>query len=282
MKARSILIAALLAASATPLRPQVAADDSIAAATRAAGARHASPRAILWVGAGALDDAEARRFLAALDTGIAALERLLGRTLDRAHYDEDTIQVFVATGVGVSHVYGGYAHPRHTKPYLFLDAARVRAGEAPYLHEATHLLVRRFGSHSLREGVASWAESEVIASGVGVGTGLFGSGAPDEFDARVRSLVDSLAAPEVLAAVGRGGAADPAVTSPGRPRVRSAYYLLSQSFAAHLVRTLGTATTLRLYEEAASDDVYRAVTGRTLAELKDGWLAAVRGAGAAR
>lgn len=276
MLARLVLSAVVLAAVVSPLRAQVAADDSIASATRGAGTRHASARAVLWVGAGALSATESARFLAALDTGVATLERLLGRTLDRAHYDEDTIQVFVAEGVGVSHVYGGYSHPRHTKPYLYLDAAKVRAGEAPYLHEATHLLVRGFGSHSLREGVASWAESEVIASGVGVGTGLFGSGAPAEVDARAAMLVDSLAAPEVLAAIGRGGPADQQVTSPRRPRVRAAYYLLSQSFAQYLVRTLGLPTTLRLYEEATTDGAYPEITGRTLETLKSEWTAAIR------
>jgi hypothetical protein len=277
MLARLVLTASLLVISTSaPLRSQVAVDDSVAAATRTAGLRLAGSRAVLWVGPGALDAAESARFLAALDTGIAALERLLGRTLDRAHYGEDTIQVFVAEGVGVSHVYGGYAHPRHDKPYLYLDAARVRAGEAPYLHEATHLLVRRFGSHSLREGVASWAESEVIATGVGIGTGLFGSGAPDQVDARAAALVDSLPAPEVLAAIGRGGMADPAVTSPRRPRVRAAYYLLSQSFAQYLVRTLGAGTTLRLYEEATRDDTYLDVAGMSLDSLKDGWLRSLR------
>lgn len=263
----------------TPSSPaaQAAADDSIATAVRRAATRHDTRRAVLWVHANALPADQLAKFAAALDTGIAELERLLGRTLDRAHYAEDTIHVFVADGIGVSHVYGGYSHPRFDRPYLYLDAARVRAGEAPYLHEATHLLVWKFGSHSLREGIASWAESEVLARGVGVGSGLFGSGSPAAIDQRAKDLLDAPAREEVLPVIGRAGLADRRLTSPERPRIRSAYYTMSQSFAQYLVRTFGIPTALRLYEEVTTDEAYEAITGKPLERLKEEWLAALRG-----
>ena len=120
-----------LAIPAAPVAAQVPADDSIAAAVRRDGMRHAGAHAVVWVARGSLTEDESTRYAAAVDAALASAKRTLGRDLDRAHYDEDTVQVFVSPAVSISHVYGGYDHPRHRKPYLYLDPAKLRSGDAP-------------------------------------------------------------------------------------------------------------------------------------------------------
>ena len=282
---------ALVAARTTPVRAQgmrlagasvapVVADDSIASALRAGVAqgtavRFAEGHAVLWIAGGALTDEQAGAFAASVDRGLTRLSALLGRSLDRAHYDEDTLQLFIADGIGVSHVYGGYSHASHRRPYLYLDAARVRRGDAPYLHEATHILAWQFGSHSLREGIASWAEAVLIGEGVSSSTGLFGMGSRTVADRRARELVHDTALAHVVLAIGRAGMPDPGITSPASPRTRESYYVMSQSFASFLIEHIGIAGTLALHEAAGTDEAYQRTTGHPLERWRGDWLAAL-------
>lgn len=277
--ALSLLLAMLrpTAARAQPAAARgTAGDDSVATRLRAAVAPIETPRARLWVEPGALTDAQARDFAARFTVGVDAIERTLGRTLDRARYGTDRIDVFVAGGIGASHVYGGYAHMRHAKPWLYLDAARVRTGAAPYLHETTHLVAWRFGSHSLREGLASWVESTVSARGEGEHSQLFGVRDVASADRLAVAAVATVDGEAALRAVGRPGGADATITA-GPPEARAAYYVLSQSFVRHLVERVGLPTTLALME-SDSADAYERLTSRPLDAWRADWLAAI-GAG---
>ncbi|MGZ8469423.1 MAG: hypothetical protein ACXW61_08020 [Gemmatirosa sp.] len=278
LHAIALALPLLLPAAARAQRPvaQVAAaDDSVAAHVRRVATPIETPRARLWVEPGALTAEQARSFAAQFTVGVEAVERTLGRTLDRARYGTDRIEVFVADGVGASHVYGGYAHMRHAKPWLYLDAARVRADAAPYLHETTHLVAWRSGSHSLREGLASWVESTVSARGEGEHSQLFGVSDLASADELAHRALATPAGERALAAIGRPGPAD-AITA-GRPDERAAYYVLSQSFARHLVERVGLPTTLQLMEADAAD-AYGRLTGQSLDRWRASWLAAL-GAG---
>ena len=254
---------------------QVAADDSTAAAIRRDGLRIETPRAVVWVGPGALTEAEAAAFAERLESGLAAIESLIGHGLDSARYGGTRVEAFVGAGVGISHVYGSYDHMKHARPWLFLDAEKVRSGEAPYLHEATHLLAWKFGSHSLREGFASWVEAEIRSRTAGGGAAIFGATSPAEVDADARARLELSAASEVVPWIGRTGFAPASVTTPRRPKIRATYYVLSQSFAQHLIREIGIADFLRVY---ASDDPERELerlSGTSLSTWKDRWRAAL-------
>lgn len=270
------LLAAALVLPATPAIAQVASDDAIVETIRTSGTRIETPTAVLWVGANTLNEAEAQAFAAALDRGVTAIAGLIGSRLDSAHYGSSRIEVFVGNGIGVSHVYGSYRHMRYNLPYLFLDAEKVRAGEAPYLHEATHLLSWRFGSHSLREGFASWVESRIIADGGASTSGLFGASSPEAVDQQARERIDGPGAEEVLPFIGKNGFADQRVTSPERPRVRAAYYLLSQSFVQHLIREIGLPVFLAVYSSEDPETQLLKTTQRDLAAWKNQWLDALR------
>ena len=274
--------AAALSLAAAGAAAQVPADDSIVARVRRDGTRHDAPRAVLWVDRDALPPEEARAFAALVSDGVAAVERITARALDRARYGEERIHVFVSRAVTVSHVYGSYDHQRHARPYLFLSAAKVRRREAPYLHEATHLVAWRFGSHSLREGVASHVESLAAAEGAGYAAGLFGVRDAASADSLARLAVSGAAAERVLPWVGGPGFAPASVTSPSDLEARAAYYVLSQSLAQFLARELGLATVLRLYEAEDTERAYVALTGRDRAAWTRRWIAGLRGEVAAR
>lgn len=268
-----LVLPLLVPAAARAQSGAVARDDSVAARLRTAAAPIETPRARVWVEPGALSAAQAQDLAARFTVGVAAVERALGRSLDRARYGTDRIDVFVAEGIGASHVYGGYAHMRHARPWLYLDAARVRAGAAPYLHETTHLVAWRFGSHSLREGLASWTESLVSARGEGQHSQLFGVSGVESADQLAHAALATPAGERALSAIGRPGPADAAITA-GPPDVRAAYYVLSQSFVRHLIERVGLAVALQLMESDAPDG-YERLTGRALAQWRADWLAAL-------
>lgn len=248
-----------------------AADDSVSALLMREGTRHETAHVVLWVALGALSQAEASAFAAELDGGVSALTALLGGGLDREHYRDDVVQVFVSGGIGVSHVFAGYAHPRFDKPYLFLNAGKVRDGSAPYLHELAHILAWRFGSHSLREGFATYLALEVSAAGVGRSGGLFGVTDRAAADSLGRALLDTPGGRAALPWIGRGGYADESVTSPENPEARAAYYVLGQSYARFLVERLGMPAFRRVLE-AEDTDAALAATGRSAEEWRNAWL----------
>ena len=271
-----LLLLASCAVRATA-RAQAPADDSVAARLHRQGVRYDAPRAVLWADSAALDAAAARRFVALVSDGVVAIEALTGRTIDRAHYGDDRIHVFVSRAVTVSHVYGGYDHQRHARPYLYLNTMKVRRGEAPYLHEATHIVARRFGSHSLREGMASYVESVLSARGVGYHSRLWGVRDLAGADSLARVALGRAVADSVLPWIGRAGHAPQRVTSPEAMDSRGAYYVLAQSFAAFVASRAGMATLVRL-SEAADEGAWPALTGRSLDAWKREWTASLQGA----
>ena len=108
-------------------------------------------RVTLWAQPDALPAEAAQAFAREFEQGLLAIEALTGERVDAAHYGGSTVHVFVSSRVTISHVYGGYAHPRFDKAYLYLSPQRVKNRTAPYLHELTHIVLWHFGSHSLRE-----------------------------------------------------------------------------------------------------------------------------------
>lgn len=252
---------------------QVAQDDAVVARLRAEGVAHETGRVVLWTPAGAFTDAEVGALAEAFDQGVAAIADLLGTGLDTAHYAEDKIHVFVSPAVDVSHVYGGYRHMAYDKPYLFLNVRQVRQGRAPYLHELTHLLAWRFGSHSLREGLASHVELELAGRGAGRASGLFGMTDAAHAEQQARTLLAGELGQRLLPLIGRNGAPDGTVTSTADMASREAYYVLSQSFVRHLIAGLGLAEFLAVYGDADPQAALHARSGKRLEEWREAWAA---------
>lgn len=271
------MMAAVAVAAARPGAAQdsAATDSAIAARLMAEVQPHRTPRVVLWAQADALTTEEARAFAQELDAGVAAIERLTGERLDRAHYGDSAVHVFVSGRVTVSHVYGGYAHPRYTRPYLYLNPQRVGRRAAPYLHELTHIVLWRFGSHSLREGFASYVEGRLAEEGVGYNSGVFGPGPRAEVDSAAAEVLARGVGTAVLPWIGRAGATDPSITNAEAPETRAAFYLLTRSFVQHLLDEIDIPTFIRLYRAEDTEAAYRELTGRSLDEWRASWTRAL-------
>lgn len=267
----------LAAASPAAIQEQAAGQDPAAADAAIAEQMMAevqpvrTSRVVLWAQPEALPPDEARAFADELNNGLAAIERLTGEQVDQAHYGGSTVHVFVSRRVTISHVYGGYAHARYERPYLYLNPQRVRRRAAPYLHELTHIVLWRFGSHSLREGFASYVEGQLAESGVGYNSGVFGPGPRAEVDAAAAAALLGNSGATVLPWIGRGGGTDPSITSAAATETRAAFYLLTRSFVHHLLDEIDLPTFIRLYRADDTEAAYRELTGRSLDEWRASW-----------
>ena len=261
---------------ASPAEPSVAdaatQDQAIADRMMAEIKPIRTARIVLWAQPDALPAEEARQFAEELEKGLVAIERLTGEQVDKAHYGDSAVHVFVSGRVTVSHVYAGYAHAGFNRPYLYLNPRRVRNRAAPYLHELTHIVLWRFGSHSLREGFASFAEGRLAAEGVGYNSGVFGPGPRAEVDAAAASALRSESGAKVLPWIGRSGGTDPSITGADAPNTRAAFYLLTRSFVQHLLDSVDVATFIRLYRADDTEAAYRELTGRPLEDWRASWV----------
>lgn len=268
---RVMMIAAAAAARSAAAQDSAAADSAIAARMMAEVQPVRTARVVLWAQPDALSAEQARAFAAELDAGVAAIERLTGERVDRAHYGDSVVHVFVSGRVTVSHVYGGYAHAGYTRPYLYLNPQRVGRRAAPYLHELTHIVLWRFGSHSLREGFASYVEGRLAEEGVGYNSRVFGPGPRAEVDSAAAAALAGGVGAAVLPWIGRSGATDPSITSAEAPDTRAAFYLLTRSFVQHLLDEIDIPAFIRLYRADDTEAAYRELTGRSLEEWRASW-----------
>lgn len=262
-------LAQVIAAAATV--EASAADSAIAARMMAEVQPVRTARVVMWAHPSVMAPDEARTFAAELERGLVAIEELTGEQVDREHYGSSAVQVFVSDQVTVSHVYGGYAHPQYKLPYLYLNPQRARRRAAPYLHELTHIVLWRFGSHSLREGFASYVEARLAETGVGYNSGVFGPGPRAEIDEAAAIALSGSLGPILLPWIGKSGRTDPSITRAENPGTRSAFYLLTRSFVHHLLDKIDLPTFIRLYRAADTEAAYTAFTGRSLDEWRESW-----------
>lgn len=263
-------------------RDGAAQDAAIAEAMMASVQPVRTERVVLWTQPDAMSADEARAFAADLDRAVAAIERLTGERLDRGHYGDSAVHVFVSGRVTVSHVYGGYAHQEHNKPYLYLSPQRVRRNAAPYLHELTHIILWRFGSHSLREGFASYVEGRLAEEGVGYNSGVFGPGPRAEVDQAAADLLATGTGAAMLPWIGRSGGTDASITSPQAAETRAAFYLLARSFVQHLLDRIDLPAFIRLYRAQDTEAAYRELTGGSLEEWRASWQQSLANRSSAR
>lgn len=259
-------------ASPTTAQGPTAADDAIAERMMGGAAPVKGDRVTLWTDPRSFEPEQALTFAAELDKAVPAIEHLTGGRFDSAHYGEPTIHVFVSGRVTISHVYGGYSHASYKRPYLYLHPQRVTRREAPYLHELTHIVLWDFGSHSLREGFASYVEATLAKQGIGYNSGLFGPLERSQVDAAAAAALRGPTGQAALAWIGNAGNTDPKITSAEAPETRQAFYLLARSFVHHLLDTLPMDKFVELYRARDTEEAYRRLTGKSLEDWRRSWL----------
>lgn len=275
--AASIGLRPAVALEAKPMVQSAASDDAALADRLMAAVRPVrAGNIMLWTAPEALTPDETRAFAVELNTALAAIEEMVGEPVDAAHFGDATVHVFVSPDVRVSHVYGGYAHPRYNRPYLYLNPQRVRNRAAPYLHELTHIVLWQFGSHSLREGFASYVEGRLAEEGIGYNSGVFGPGSREEVDQAAATVLSGDLKSRILPWIGRSGGTDRSITSTEEPETRAAFYVLTRSFVHHLLDGMDVPTFIRLYRAEDTELAYREITGRSLEQWRDSWMASLK------
>lgn len=216
------------------------------------GYRLETDRAVFLFAAG-FDSTKAKSFAKDATTGIKAIEHFTGTAFDTAYYGAAKMQYFSSNLTTVSHVYNGYAHNNGPRlPYIFFSAKRLRRNALPYLHETTHLILRRFIALWLREGMAEWVAAQV-GKQLGKGHVAFYG---EEQDQNVHALASGILQHEskdlVLAALGTNG-----IPRFRNTEVRRLFYIASTSFVDYLSTRLQHQQLLQLYNAADTEQALK-------------------------
>lgn len=273
MKRLSLIALALLAITASAA-DQRQSDAETAKTMRAANVKVAGQRVIVW--APPEWPAEKGTKLAeSLDDVVAKVETTLGRKHDAAAYGQPQIEFLITDSDAIpSHVFAGYDHSAAAgdRPYIFLSG--LDSGEAPHIHETTHLVAGKFGSLLLREGIATYVQFVVQP---GTMRPLVKMEATDleSLDAAVTKIVTKPRGRELatqwLATPAKKVAFD-------SRQDRGLFYAIGASFTAFLIDRIGMENFMDAY---ALDDPAAAIAkhaGVSWQQLADEWLKARGGA----
>ena len=242
MKKWALLLGSLLLFASPAVDAQrrgVSDNDIVAHSSLAASGSHVE----LYQHGVAVDAA----FLDRIEDAYLRVESVLGVKFDTATLG-DKVRVYVSNGVGISHVWRGYDHPRDPKAIIFLNprvvAAAINRRNATYISELTHLYPGRFSSHPRREGLADHVALALLP-GAAVGPNTAGRRGLD-------------IAPEIREYLGTTKS-PPAWLSTDSAR-RADYYFASYRLVNMLVGLKGMATFMKLYASAdperALQDLY--------------------------
>lgn len=267
---RRLLLSAspTLAASKAFARMIPGDDDDIARSLEADGFRVSRPRVEVFApsarGARAAEACAER-----IADGVGVVERELGRALDTARYGDGPIRVFISPEIMPSHVYHGYSHPRFNKPWVYFPLRQAVADTEPYLHELTHLVLWKFGSHTLREGFAHHVMLRKPRLSGGVNRIHMGISNRADAD---RIAGESLRGPlgrSLLRFMGADGI-------PGLETAvgdaRDIYYVTSYSFVASMLDHIDQDRFMELHVADGVEGASRSVTGREMMEWRALWL----------
>lgn len=241
---------------------------------------------VVWAPNDSLSDSELRGLVDSLDIGVAALRVLMKAPLPWQRIQNRAVVYYLAANRFIAHASGTGA--------VFISMYHVRAGQAPYLHEAVHELLvppppfwaeeyadSLEGANAERQMPIWLVEglADVLALKVARQRGLhegdvLNIGGLERADstcaARIRS---SPRGAEVLAAVGRTG--DLTAPPTDRPQIVPAFYTCSQSLTKYIVEQIGVANSIALFPAIKSDTWRRSVARfarRPMETLRFEWL----------
>jgi len=247
--------------------------------------------AIVVAPADSLTDAAQRALTDSIDRGVTALRRLMGAPYSWMRIADRPITFYVSPERFVSHASG--------RGETFLSLWRVRGGQAPILHEASHELLAppapfdpdeyadTLAGNRLSERWPLWLTEglpDYLAQTVAAEEHLHEG---DVFTIGGLAAVDSVCAArasahprhaEWLATIGATGEPRTLFTSE-RATLAPAFYACSQSMTKFLVDRIGVTRTVALFPALKAgtweQDIARAA-GMPLAELRRRWLQQLR------
>jgi hypothetical protein len=238
-------------------------DDKMIEKAHSSFAKITGSRVTVWYAPEDLPKQKAADLADLADKGIVLIEKSLFMTMDKSHYKTDHIEIIVENPV-VSHVYGGYDHPRYDKPVVFLKNAQAASRTTPVLHEMTHIIAWKFSSHSLREGLANYMQ---LTNAPLAGYPAY---PPRKMaDNMASKALESEYGESLFATLGKDGV--DSLTLPTDPKSRPQFYAVSQSFTQYLIEKKGLAVFMKIYSAPSAEKACRKLTGKDLDEWKEEW-----------
>ncbi|RAJ97077.1 hypothetical protein [Aliidiomarina maris] len=206
------------------------------------------------------------------DEGAIAIRQYLGSQFDMPGNEDDPIEFFVHSDVGVPHT------TIFHEPWIFLNIDTITYDMIPYLHEMVHVMAQWSWRTSewVGEGFANYVASSVVESGVGYHRSFI--------------LADGLERLSEFCGSSAGAAMLPLVGEPGRRSTLSdenaaifrlmmsdrrtyapAYYAMSWSFTEYLIENIGLDGLRAIAESMDPSSVSKTISDTTIEEHKDKW-----------
>ena len=225
-----------------------------------------------------LSDADRRAIVDRLDRGIAEAKRFIGKP-DWSFRGDPRLYFYFPDANFISHAPGGNT--------AFISLWRIRDDQAPWLHEAMHLLMKVDGDWlSQPDGVAEarmplWLHeglAEAISMEVDARTGMTHYSPlidvpADQLDAFAAEHLRACPDPQRLLLYVGGRGKLPELFGEDRMKYAAAFYAASTSFVRHLARQDGGYQHL-LAAIASFDhetETYEGLSGQSLDDLKHHW-----------
>jgi hypothetical protein len=223
--------------------------------------RYELNRATVLFEAGAFSAEEMGRFALLADRGVQDIDALLNHT-GLAARTGPTITFVIRDNVPMS---------RSFRRTIMLPAERVHRDSAPYLHEATHVLVpMKQECLWLSEGFASYVQSYVAEKIGGYDGYVFSWGGNRNIDRLARRTLASDLGRAALPYV--GGAGEPAELFERRREVAQPLYVLAHSLVKFMVENTNLDKVKALVQAADISGSAEKITGRTIEAWKADWL----------
>jgi hypothetical protein len=227
--------------------------------------RYELNRVTVLFDAGAFSADEMGRFAVLADRGVQDIDTLLNHTGPGARA-ERSVTFVVRDGLPMSRTF------RRT---IMLPADRVHRDSAPYLHEATHVLVpMKEECLWLSEGFASYVQSYVAENIGGYDGYVFSWGGNRNIDRLARRTLNSDLGRAALPYV--GGAGEPADIFERRREVAQPLYVLAHSLVKFMIEGSSLDKVKTLVQVSNIEGSAAAVTGRTIDVWKSDWLAMLK------
>jgi hypothetical protein len=256
-------------------------DERLMRELRAGGVVERRTRATVWFEDGAVEPRERKELADLVDRGIRNLEKYLGGPYPWQKWQRPKIEYFVSGRIGVSRMNADLG------PFVMLSLGRVRAKDAPYLHETVHVLMAGKDERGVaypmwrEEGFASFVADEVVRKSGGWHFAYMTHGGNATVHGECAELLADSQTSGVDSYIGTGGRPSGremwARSAPGGVApARRAMYVCGQSYVKFLVDRYGLKTVMRLFAETDSVEGQRRVFGKPVDQLRQEWHGALQ------
>lgn len=236
---------------------------------------------VAWFPGEGIQAAQRKTLVAMLDKGVAAVKKFIGNP-QWSFTGDSKIYFYFPDEKFIAHAPGGNT--------VFIPLWRIVEDEAPWLHEAVHLLVQGEGEHWLGqsfdfgnermplwlfEGIADYIAMEVSAN---VGLQFYSplSDVPkQQLNSQCKLRLDGSPSEKVLETIGARGRM-PELFGPNRFEYALPFYNCSTAFVYHLGNHYGPQPLLKAIQNFDREvDVLEEEVGKPLADLKQEWLSKI-------